>query len=822
MGSVWLVLRAGFRSGWRGWLALALLLGVISGVVLAAAAGARRTDSAYPRLLAWGHASHLRIAPSYSSGSPDYYRALGRLPHVAAMSTGTLLNLAIPGRYQEAAQIGVYASPDGRMGVSVDRVKVLAGRLFDPGDPGAIMISQKIADEEHVRPGGTAVLAGVPNDERGNPDLRRAFPLRFRVSAIVLFNSQVAPAVTGESPAALLSPAFLRTAEGRRLSESGSEAFVRLRPGASATGFARAASALANRYPATGGKITAISTADEVAATERAIRPYAAALALFTALAGVVALVIMGQLLGRQLVLDSRWFGVQRALGMTRGQLASVSIARVGTVTVAGGCLAVAVAIAASPLMPIGPARLAEPAPGIDVNLAILAAGFAVIVLAPLAVVAPAAWTAAAVPEGSPGSAQPAVLPRSSRLGTAPGLAGSVTARIGLRMAFERGYGRTAVPVRSALAAITVAVTAVSAAEVFGSSLTALVSTPHRYGQNWSRELDLGFGAASQPMLARIVSAQPGVTGYAIGNYGQVTIQGRTVAAIGLTPVRGQGYVTLLAGHLPSGPGQIALGARTLRSLHRQMGQTVQVTASGYGVVSHRTRPMRIVGEVVFPSLGRRGGFTGTDLGNGTMVSPSLLSIPFRETGCTATCYNFILLRYRPGASPAAAAARLIAAVTRLGCPAGSCLVTADQRPPDIRGYAGIRDTPRVLGAMLTLLGIAALTHVLVTAVRRGRRDLAILKIIGMRRAQLLRVVCWQAAAVTMAALICGIPLGILAGRWSWALFARSVGVDPSIKVPVLPMAAGIGAALLLAIIIAAIPGRTAARVRPATVLRAE
>jgi putative ABC transport system permease protein len=123
---------------------------------------------------------------------------------------------------------------------------------------------------------------------------------------------------------------------------------------------------------------------------------------------------------------------------------------------------------------------------------------------------------------------------------------------------------------------------------------------------------------------------------------------------------------------------------------------------------------------------------------------------------------------------------------------------------------------------MLTLLGIAALTHVLITAVRRGRRDLAILKIIGMRRAQLLRVVCWQAAAVTMAALICGIPLGILAGRWSWALFARSVGVDPSIKVPVLPMAAGIGAALLLAIIIAAIPGRTAARVRPAAVLRAE
>jgi hypothetical protein len=360
-------------------------------------------------------------------------------------------------------------------------------------------------------------------------------------------------------------------------------------------------------------------------------------------------------------------------------------------------------------------------------------------VLAPLVVVVPVAWTAAAARHGAPDVAEPSVPRRSSRLGTALGLAGSVTGGIGLRMAFERGHGRTAVPVRSALAAITVAAAAVTTAGVFGSSLISLVSTPHRYGQNWSRELDLGFGAVSQRLLARIVSAQPGVTGYADGNYGQVSIEGRTVAAIGLTPVRGHGYLTLLAGHLPSGPGQIALGAQTLRSLHRQVGQTVQVAASGYGVVNRTTRPMRIVGEPVFASLGRRGGFTGTHLGIGAVVSPSLLSIPFRLTGCTATCYNFVLLRYRPGASPGAARAdRLIAAVTRLGCPAGSCPVTGDQRPLDIQGYAGIRDTPLILGAMLTLLGVAALVHVLVTGVRRRRRDMAILKIVGMRKGQLL------------------------------------------------------------------------------------
>jgi len=83
-------------------------------------------------------------------------------------------------------------------------------------------------------------------------------------------------------------------------------------------------------------------------------------------------------------------------------------------------------------------------------------------------------------------------------------------------------------------------------------------------------------------------------------------------------------------------------------------------------------------------------------------------------------------------------------------------------------------------------------------------------------------VVSWQAAALTVAALISGIPLGILAGRWSWALFAGSVGVDPNTQVPVLLVVAETGAALLLAIIAAAIPGRAAARVRPAAVLRTD
>lgn len=50
-------LRADLRTRWRALLGLALLLGLIGGVALTAAAGARRTDTAYSRLLSWANAS---------------------------------------------------------------------------------------------------------------------------------------------------------------------------------------------------------------------------------------------------------------------------------------------------------------------------------------------------------------------------------------------------------------------------------------------------------------------------------------------------------------------------------------------------------------------------------------------------------------------------------------------------------------------------------------------------------------------------------------------------------------------------------------------
>jgi hypothetical protein len=80
-------------------------------------------------------------------------------------------------------------------------------------------------------------------------------------------------------------------------------------------------------------------------------------------------------------------------------------------------------------------------------------------------------------------------------------------------------------------------------------------------------------------------------------------------------------------------------------------------------------------------------------------------------------------------------------------------------------------------------------------------------------RAELRR--CWRPMLI-------GVPLGILAGRWAWVLFASSAGLAPAASIPVALVLLTIPVTAVAAALIAAWPGRAAARIRPATVLRAE
>src|SRR5436309_15398614 len=82
--AVWLRGRAEFRSGWRAWLALALLFGVAGGAATAAAAGARRTETAYPRFVDWANASDVETGGF--AGNLDQETVLATIEHLPSVA----------------------------------------------------------------------------------------------------------------------------------------------------------------------------------------------------------------------------------------------------------------------------------------------------------------------------------------------------------------------------------------------------------------------------------------------------------------------------------------------------------------------------------------------------------------------------------------------------------------------------------------------------------------------------------------------------------------------------------------------------------------
>jgi ABC-type antimicrobial peptide transport system permease subunit len=149
-------------------------------------------------------------------------------------------------------------------------------------------------------------------------------------------------------------------------------------------------------------------------------------------------------------------------------------------------------------------------------------------------------------------------------------------------------------------------------------------------------------------------------------------------------------------------------------------------------------------------------------------------------------------------------------------------IVLGVQRPAQIVNYRSIGSTPVILAAGLAAGAIAALALTLAASVRRRRRDLALLKTLGFTQRQLAATVAWQATVAAITGVIVGIPLGIVIGRELWTLFAHNLNAVPDPSVPAIPVTIVALGALVFANLVAALPGRSAARTPTALVLRAE
>ena len=129
---------------------------------------------------------------------------------------------------------------------------------------------------------------------------------------------------------------------------------------------------------------------------------------------------------------------------------------------------------------------------------------------------------------------------------------------------------------------------------------------------------------------------------------------------------------------------------------------------------------------------------------------------------------------------------------------------------------------PLTIAADVAIAAVLALALTIVASVRQRRRELALLKSLGMRRSQLRAVVLSQASAILVVAIVIGIPPGIAAGRWAWTAFANAIGVVPAPVIPTTALALGVLALLAAGNILATWPAAIAARTPVARTLRSQ
>ena len=822
--------RATFGRRWSAYLSLVLLIGLIGGLAMGALAAARRTESSFPTFLASTNPSNLSLgtaiwdpALGYTTGYDGALVAkIARLPHVRRATSFADMDSVPLARDGEPTKAGQNANMDvegsvGGLYFDQDRVTVVQGRMADPNRADEIMMTEgaERALGLHVGqtvPWGTYAdsqfsAAGVGAPPK--PALRRNLTL---VGTVVLNNAVVQDDIDANSAVTvILTPALSR--QLLNCCSNFSLTYLQLDHGS------RDVTPVETEIERVIPSVLPYDFYDasiDVTKAQNAIKPEAIALGVFGLIAALAALLIAGQVIGRQLGFWDQEERTMRALGASPAMTAGDGLFGIMGAVVLGALLAGLVAVALSPLAPLGPVRPFVP-DGVAFDWTVLGVGVAVLVVV-LGSVAVALTVQRAPQRAALWRARPRAASRVAGTAASAGL--PVSAVTGIRFALEPGAEADSVPVRSAILGATLTVVVVIATVVFGASLNSLVSHPRLYGWNWNYALMAGGGAADVPAAqsARLLDHDASVAAWSGYWFGNLQVDGRTVPVLGTSP--GTSVAPpVLTGHGFDGADQIVLGPGTLAQIHKAVGDTVTVR---YGTTTpHR---LRIVGTATMPAVGV-GGVTGhASMGTGAVVPYQLLPASVRnQFDLSPTGPNAIFVRLKPGVDPATALRGLHRIAAEVTLPTNYPSMVFDaQRPAEIVNYRSMGSTPLLLGLGLTAGAVVALALTLVASVRRRRRSMAMLRTLGFTGRQLAASVAWQSSVAVGIGLVIGVPLGIVLGRFLWDLFADTIYVVPSPTVPAAVIAAIAVGALVLGNLVAAIPGRIAARTPAALLLRTE
>lgn len=772
--------RADVRRRLGTLLGLALLIALAGGTTMAALAGARRSATAYERLRDRTHAMDAAV---FGSGAAVRRAVTNR--RVAASARFSIAGIAWVGNHD----LFPFVEPHGgAFGRTIERPMVLAGRRADPRASDEIVLPEGVARSNHLAVGDRMRFVSVrPGDaataQNGIPVTNGP---RFVLRVVGISRSASGLAVRDRDiQFVFLTPAWVRRF-GSDVAVVGDGTVVRLHRGSDAFGrWSRAVNPRADAESHPTPLFSPAPVEDSIAVIVDGLRLFA----LVAALAGIVAIV---QAVERHATGSAGDLDVLGGLGATRRQRSAAMLASITPALVLGAFGALGLAFVWSPLMPIGLARRAEPDRGWSFDGLVLGGGVVILLVVLVAVASVVSWRISVGPGDRP----------SSRRVRFVGLAGVLppVPATGIQLATTRGRGREVVPLRSAMAGIAVAIAGVVAVTGFAAGLDRLVREPRRYGVPWDATAVLDRDQPVARDVARLVRI-PQVGAVAVV-HAQLDglLDGRSDGGgVAITAVRGPIAPVTRSGSVPTAPGEIAVGADTAARLGVVRGDHVTLTGS------KGSRRLTVVGEALLP----------------TVDDPALLASGFVVTPATARslglevndAFRRAVVRFRPGVARAAGIRALRAAGFRVSVPAP---------PPEVARLREVQSLPRTLATILAVIGAVVVDLALIVTVRRRRRDLALLRVLGFTGRQVVGSVLWQATIVTFVGLVVGIPVGLILGRYVWARIADGLGVATTPAFAGGAVALTAFGALVVAGLSAVVPAARAARLRPASILRDE
>jgi len=808
--AAWLCATKELRRNATSWLGLAILFGLLGGAATLAVEGADRTGSAFDRLVARTRAPDLFVSSDCKdktcvatadklSTLPSVTAAAPVVNYLGAMSTaaGRPLSIGDDACYTGSGEVDLLVPPDSRWGSAVNRFDLAQGKLPDPASSDQVLVASELARRFGVKVGDQLSLHGDACDQPAGVVPRTRM---LRVVGIERSTLEQKPEVGFYILGVHGTPALFRALRDEGTDLHGGVA-LRLRPSATEKQVIQEAASAGIKIDPL---ISLTDTRREIAKGTRPDSIGALILAMFAAIA---ALAVVGPALIQRASASGPELRTLRILGLTRSDVARLGLALGLLVGSIGAAVAVSLAIELSFLSPFGEARRFDPAVGTYVS-GYVWVGMAGSVLAVTALVVlgtsagarrtPVAWFRSVT--------SPARLVRSLRL--RPAMA------TGVRMALElRGNAASIL----ALVGVFVGAVGLVAALAFGSSLTHFDRTPSLVGWNWDVAAFVSGGDTppTPKMLAGLRSrllSTPGVAKVSLvtffpPQFPLLDVESYPMAfSTGVDSVR----PTVISGRAPSGPAEVLLNPILAKRLGARIGDRLDLRradATDPNRAGETTLPFEVVGLGTVP------------IGDGRIQHGLGLTLDGLESLAPDRGPDLAVLTLDSGADVGRVRAGLIAAGVSESSvidrtPSSSKLVQLDTQQ--------VAATPRIAAGLFGVTAAAVLMRSVISASRRRRRELAILRTLGLTSRQATLSSVWQGLTSSFIAVAFSVPAGLALGSRLWGLYAQSLGVKVESSTPARSIGVVVASGILGAAVIAFLPGWKAARHATAAALRAE